>query len=162
MIKESKEEFLKIFSNALTPPYSGSMRQWCEEFINLPSTGYSIPGKLNLGLSPYLLPILKDIEDPRIKTVTICTATQIGKSLVAEIAIPYLAINNPGTLMRILNNNDSANRFAETRVIPLLQNCEPIKPLLKYKKFSTKLSGITLPHMSIIMRGANEGVAHGL
>jgi phage terminase large subunit GpA-like protein len=156
-----KEELLDVYRKSIQPPYFGGIRQWSEENIILPPA-YAIPGKLDLSISPYLLEPMKDIDDPSIMQINLAMATQVGKSLVSELAILYWIVNNPGPIFRIFNNNEISATFAETRLIPLLKNCKVIKPLLDTDRFSMKKAGIILPHMAVTMGGANEGKAHGM
>ena len=161
MDKDLKLELDQVFKEALLPPFSGGFKEWVEANIVLPPA-YAIPGRLNLSISPYLIKPMEAIDDPRITQINLCMATQVGKSLVSELFIPYAIVNNPGPLMRIFQNAEVSDIFTETRLIPLLKNCDIIKPLLKYDRFSTKKSGITLPFMSVICGSSNTALQHGL
>lgn len=162
MITESiKNELMEVYRKALQPPYFGGIKKWAEENVILPPA-YAIPGKLDLSISPYLLDPMKDIDDPSVTQINLAMATQVGKSLVSELAILYWIINNPGPIFRIFNNNEISATFTETRLIPLLKNCEVIKPLISQDRFSMKKAGINLPHMAVTLGGANQGKAHGM
>lgn len=156
-----KKELMDVYRKAIQPPYFGGIRSWAEENVILPPA-YAIPGKLDMSISPYLLDPLKDIDDPKVTQINLAMATQVGKSLVSELAILYWIVNNPGPIFRIFNNNEISATFAETRLIPLLKNCKVIKPLLDTDRFSMKKAGIVLPHMAVTMGGANQGKAHGM
>lgn len=161
MVTELREELERVFINSFQPPFNGGIKEWAEANIVLPSS-YAIPGKLNLELSPYLLQPLKDIDDPKVTQINCAAATQTAKSLLQEIFIPYSVVNNPKPLLRVFHNNDISATFAETRLIPLLKGCGETAKLLKYDRFATKKTAINFPHVSIIMKGSNEGIAHGL
>ena len=161
MNSELKKEFLSVYKAALQPPYSGGFKSWVERYIVLPPA-YAIPGALDLSISPHLHKPMEAIDDPKMMQVNLCMATQIGKSLVEELYIPYTIINAPGPIFRILNNKEVSDVFAETRLIPLLKNCEPIKPLLKYDRFSTKKSGVVLPHVAVTLGSSNTSLQHGM
>lgn len=161
MTTELREELMEIYRENLQPPYFGGMKNWVEENIELPSA-YAIPGKLDLSISPYLHRPMQDIDNPHIMQINLACATQIGKSLTAELAIPYLIINAPGPIFRIFHNKEVSDVFMETRLIPLLKNCKSVKNLLNYDRFSTKKSGVTLPHMSITCGGSGTALQHGM
>lgn len=161
MNKEVRKELIGIYSNNLTPPYMGGIRKWAEENVILPPA-YAIPGKLDMSISPYLLEPLHDIDDPKVTQINLALATQVGKSLVAEIAIPYWIMNKPKPILRIFHNDAVSNTFAETRLIPLLRNINAMKALLSHDRFSTRKNAINLPHVSVTMKGCNESMAHGL
>ena len=156
-----KNELLELYSRQLQPPYFGGFRRWCEDNVELPPA-YAIAGKLDLSISPYLHKPMADVDNPNIMQVNLGMATQIGKSLVSELAILYWIMNAAGPIFRIFNNNEISATFAETRLIPLLKNTRCIKPLLTHDRFSTKKNAIILPHMAVTLGGANEGKAHGM
>jgi phage terminase large subunit GpA-like protein len=161
MNQELKQELFKVYKEALQPPYIKGFKQWVEEFVVLPPA-YAIAGRLDLSTSPYLHKPMEAIDNPYIMQVNLCMATQVGKTLVEELFIPYSIINAPGPVFRIFNNKEVSDVFAETRLIPLLKSCEPIKPLLKYDRFTTKKSGITLPHISVTLGSSNTALQHGM
>lgn len=156
-----KKELLSLYTTNFKPPFQGSMKEWVEENVILPPA-YAIPGKLNLNLSPYLHQPMEDITNPRITQVNMITATQIGKSLLSELAIVYWVINEPGPIFRIFSTDELSKLFSETRLLPLLKNVEVIKPLLAQDRFAAKKSGVLLPHMSITMGSSNTAKAHGM
>ncbi len=158
---ELKQELTKIYKEALQPPFLGGFKEWAEQHIILPPA-YSIPGRLDLNISPYLHAPMRAIDDPRITQVNCNAATQTGKSLIEELFIPYIIINKPGPAFRIFHSKDVSDVFAETRLIPLLKNCPIIAPLLKYDRFSTKKSGIILPHMAITLGSSATSLQHGM
>jgi len=161
MNKELKLELDKIFSESLQPPYNGGLKEWVEENVVLPPA-YSIPGKVNLDISPHLLKPAEALLNPKIMQVNLCMSTQVGKSFLSELFLPYVIVNAPGPTMRIFHNQEVSAMFTETRLTPLLRNCNPIKPLLNYNRFSTNKTSIKLPHMSIICGSSNTSLQHGL
>jgi phage terminase large subunit GpA-like protein len=160
--KDIQEELLVTYRSAFQRPYNKGFLKWCEENIELP-TAYSIPGRLEITeTSPYLIAPMRDFDNPKIEQINLIASTQCGKSLVKELAIPYVIINNPGPVFNIFHSKDVSDVFMETRIIPLLKNCKVMKPLLEYNKFSTKKSGINLAHMSVTCGGSGTALQHGM
>lgn len=155
-----KEELLQVYADALQPPWTGSVWQWCEHYIELPNA-YAIPGKFSMDNSPYLIQPFEDLKNPNVRMVNLVAATQIGKSLLAELFIPYIVCNDPGPTLRLHQNDDMAATFTETRLIPLLKATPQVKAMLGYNRFAATKKGITLPHMSVKVSSAKETVLHG-
>lgn len=162
MNEDLRAELLDTYSSAIQPPYTGSFRQWSEDNISLPPSYATNGGRLDLSISPYLHEPMKDMDNDNIKQVNLIMATQIGKSMYEQLAVPYLTINRPGPILMLLHTNEIMKKFAASHVIPLLKNCEPTNTLLKYKRNSTKLTSIEFPNITVTMGGANDGFAHGL
>lgn len=152
-------EFLESYSEALQPPFSGSVAEWCK-CIDLPNS-YAIPGKFNVDNSPYLRQPFEDLKNPTVRMINIIGATQIGKSLLAELFIPFIIVNDPGPTLRLHQSDELAATFTETRLIPLLKNCPSVKSMLGLTKFAATKKGIILPHMSIKVSSCKESVLHG-
>ena len=148
------------YAEALSPPYSGSVDSWCR-LIDLP-TAYAIPGKFSVDCSPYLRQPFGDLKDPTVRMLNLIAATQTGKSLIAELYCPYIVVNDPGPVLRLHANDEMAQNFTETRLIPLLKGCPPVKTLLGLSRFTATKKGINLPHMSIKVGSAKESLLHGM
>ena len=161
MSNQNHDEYFQRLLDSIIPPYTGGFRKWAEENIELPPA-YAIPGRLDLGISPHLHKIAQAIDDPRIMQVNECMATQIGKSLLEEIFIPYSITEAPGPIMRIFHDQAVSDIFTQDRLVPMLKLCPPIKPLLQCDRFSTGKKGIRLPHVSVICGSANTALQHGL
>jgi len=158
-----KREMLEVYRNGLAPPFQGGLRKWAETFVDLPEgTQYSIPGPVNFSLFPNLIKPAAALSDPLIMQVNLCMATQVGKSMLSEIYIPYIIKNVPGPMARIFHDQQVSDLFTSDRLVPLLKNCAPIKPLLQYDRFSTGKKGIRMPHMSIVCGSSNTALQHGM
>lgn len=155
------KNLLQKFKQSLTPPFLDGFQSWAEQNIVLPEA-YARPGKLNLSDSPYLIDVAKAIDDPHIVQVNFPAATQIGKSLLQELFVPYSVINCPGPIFRVFHSQDVSDVFAETRLIPLLRSCPAIKPLLEHDRFSTRKSAIVLPHVAVNLTSCNTALQHGM
>ena len=156
-----QQELFASYSDNLSPPFSGSVDQWCNQHIDLPSA-YAIPGKFSVNSSPYLIQPFQDLRDPKVMMVNMIGATQIGKSLLAELYIPFIIANDPGPLLRLHQNDDIGEVFTATRLIPMLKNCKPIQSMLMLNRFVATKKGLTLPHMNIKVSSAKESMLHGL
>ena len=153
---------MKVYLDNLSPPYSGSISDWCHENVSLPPA-YAIPGKFSVDSSPYLIQPFDDLRDPKVMMVNIIGATQIGKSLLAELFLPFVVVNDPGPALRLHQNDDIASVFTTTRLLPIFRNCKPTKMLLRGgSRFAASKKGIDFPHMNIKVSSAKESVLHGL
>lgn len=154
-------ELLQSFSDALEPPFSGSVYEWASINVSLP-TSYAVQGSFDISISPYLIKPFHDLKDTYVSQVNLVGATQTGKTLVSEIFIPYVIANSPGPVLKLHQSDEMSQTFVETRLIPLLKNCKVVAPLLEQERYAAKKTGIILPHMSIKVSGQKENILHGL
>lgn len=162
MTPELKSELFQVFSESILPPYTGSFKQWAESEVELTSK-FGIPGKLDMSISPYLHFPMELLDDDTVEQINLIMATQIGKSMYQQIAVPYLTINRPGQMLMLLHNNEIMKKFGSSHVVPVLKACKPTNNLLKYNRYAVKKSEVNFSNgYSLTMGGANDGFAHGL
>lgn len=152
-------EFLDIFCDVETP-YTGSISEWAHENISLPQT-YAQPGQIDLSTSPWLVPPLEDIIDPKVETIIKVMAIRLGKSMTDEIAIPYLISQVPSPILRVHQDDDMAANITDTKLLPILRSTEAVSPLLPKHK-GIKRGIIELPHMFIRISGDKETIGHSI
>ncbi len=160
MNKAILTDLVQCLNQTFIPPFSGSIAEWALYNIELP-TAYAIPGRLDFRTSPYLMQPLADMRDPKVRMVNLIAAVQTGKTLISETCVPFWIVEDAGPILKISQSDEIAQLFTETRLIPLLKNCKPVKPLLDFQKASVKKGGVILPHMSIKTAGAKDSMAHG-
>jgi phage terminase large subunit GpA-like protein len=155
------DELIQTFTDGFQMPYTGSLIEWARENVILPDA-YAIPGSLDLSTSPYLIEPSKALLDGKYRMVNLIASTQTGKTMLGnEVFIPWIIAENPGSVMKLHQNDDVAETFIETRLSPLLHNCKPLVPYLAFKRYSVKKRGIVLPHMAVKVSGAHENISHG-
>ena len=158
MNKQIQDKLVGIFCN-VSQPYTGSIADWSGDNITL-SEIYGQPGKIDLYTSPWLIPPLDDILNPKVTMIIKIMAVRVGKSLTDELAIAYWISQAPGPIMRIFQDDEAAALNIDTRLLPMLQSTDCIAPLLPNKK-GIKKGLINLPNMYIRYAGDKESVAHG-
>jgi phage terminase large subunit GpA-like protein len=152
---------VQSFLNSFEPPFNGEVYEWAHEYVDLPPN-YAVQGKFDINLSKYLIEPIKDLRNQDVTQVNLIAATQTGKTMASELFLPYVIVNDGGPVLKLHQTDDMAKTFVETRLIPLLERCPPVKAMLDNKRFSATITGINLPHMSIKMGGAKENILHGL
>ena len=159
MFQEITDQLLDTFVN-VSRPYSGSIADWAKENIRLPEI-YGQPGRCDLSTSPWLIPPLEDVLNPKVTTIIKIMAVRVGKSLVDDVTIPYWISQSPGPVLRVHQDDEAASVSIETRLLPILRTTEAVSPLLPMKK-GVKKGLINLPNMFIRYGGDKESMAHSI
>jgi phage terminase large subunit GpA-like protein len=155
-----RNDLLQSFTDSFETPYTGSVYEWANENVDL-HANYAVTGRFNVYISKYLIQPFEDLKNKSVHQVNLVAATQTGKTLVSELFVPYIIINAAGPVLKLSQTDEMSNLFMDTRLIPLLEKCKPVKALLDYDRFSAKKGGVFLPHMSMKCAGAKESVLHG-
>lgn len=126
---------------------------WAEENIELPFS-YARPGPFNVQSSRYLIEPFRAMRDTRVRKVTVQKAVQTGGTLIADISVPWFVANNPGPVLWNMQTDPVAEDHAVSRVIPVMQSCKAIKPLLPSDPRLMTKSGVMFPHMPLWINGS--------
>lgn len=152
-----KSSLLSAFAESLVSPFQGSISQWCNKYITLPEV-YSMPGILDLSLSPYLAQPLDDFLNPDIRSVHLSMARRIGKTLITECFIAYSLVERPGPIMRVHQSDQAADQSTKTKLLPIFKQCPLIAPMLPKHPY-TKEKLINFGHTFLKITGAHENPA---
>lgn len=104
--------------------------EWARENVNLPPGIYKIPGLFQVERSRYLMEPFHDLADDRVRVVTVRMPVRSGKSMLADIWMPWTFLNAPGPFMWNMNVDTLARRHTRTRILPLLRGIPAFKELL--------------------------------
>jgi phage terminase large subunit GpA-like protein len=160
MTSKIHADLISSFKESFEPIFTGSVSDWASLYVDLPPN-YAVQGSFDVSISKYLCAPMNELRDTNVTQINLIGATQTGKTLVSELFIPYVVVNDPGPVLRLHQTDEMAQLFTETRLLPLLNKCKPVKTMLEGDRFSAKKTGVNLPHMSIKIAGAKENVLHG-
>jgi len=112
-----------------TSPDRSPIVNWARRHIILPES-YAIPGHFNVDLSPWMRAIFEALQDESIRTVTVSKAIQSGGTLIADVWVPWLIVNQPGPISWTMHTDDMVSIHAKTRLNPIMERCAPVAALL--------------------------------
>lgn len=110
-------------------PDRSPVYEWARKHVHLPES-YAMPGKFNVRLSPWLVPIFDALQDDTVRVVTVSKSIQSGGTLIADVWVPWLIVNAPGPISWTMHTDDMVERHAKTRLNPILDLCPPVAQLL--------------------------------
>lgn len=135
-------------------PDRSPIYDWAKRHVVLPGS-YAISGSFNVRTSPWLIPIFNDIQNETVRTVTFIAGIQVGKTLVSDVAIPWIIVNDPGPISMTMHVDDMMERHAKMRLNPLLEACEPVANILPRPGPLRTTTEIHFGGFSLILNAAN-------
>lgn len=96
------------------------------------------------------------IQDHSVREISILAATQMGKSLINDIALLWHIINRPLPAALIMQSNIIAEQHMESRLIPTMLGMDAIQDYLPTNKREMRKDGIYFPHMEFYVNGPGE------
>jgi len=142
--------------------FRGQIWENCARF-QLCGVGYnSMPPHLNRYFSIEFMRHcegpLRALLDPNVRVVFIRGATQVGKSVVGDVWIPFIVEHFPGSMIVYFEDDPKGKTFARERLMPTLENHPIIKTQIKAADtYAATTTTLQLPGMSLQICGLNEG-----
>lgn len=135
------------------PKFKGTALDWMKQNVRLPHSARST--YFDSSLAPWLNDIIKAVQDDGVQQITICAPTGGAKTTLLELVIPYIIAQQPGPALLVSQNDDEAKDWADSRLMPILETCEPIRDLFPSDRHMKRKTSIIFPHMALFICGAN-------
>lgn len=131
-----------IWDSAWQPPDRRPPWQWAEEnILVIPHSPQS--GRFRSAASPWIREPLECIADPRVNVISIIAGIQSTKTLFAEIAQAWKAVNDPGPTLMLQQRDADARDYNATRFRPFMEAIPAVKRLFHHDRHKIKLESFT-------------------
>lgn len=127
--------------------------EWASEHITV-GEEMSHPGAFDISLHPYAKEPLEVLRNRTGIEVTIQASVQSVKSLIAQVALAWMIKHRPGPAQWNAQTDDKAKDFAEFRLMPMLERCEPLRCYFPVNRHKKRTTTILFNHMFLIVQGA--------
>jgi phage terminase large subunit GpA-like protein len=144
---------IDAFADSMRPPSRLDVTEWCSKYVKLPHSARS--PQFDISSTPWLKEPMQVTADNDNKEVVIVAPVGSGKTTLFEGLIPWIISEEPGGTLVALQTDSEASTWAETRLNPSLQLCEPIKNLFPEDRHKKRKTEIIFPHMPLLIGGAN-------
>lgn len=137
---------------AFAPPERVPWWKWCEKHITLPSA-YAVPGPFRA--SKWQREVIDAIQSDHVREVWLLKNIQGGGSLIGDILVPCIAVNDPGPIMWTFQSDDDAKEHVKMRWWELANKCKPFAAILPASRHDKNTQEIYFGGFSLIVNGAN-------
>ncbi len=149
------------WANGWAKPDRRPIYEWGKEHLTLPPS-YAVPGRFDVSISRPLIPIFDAIQNPLIRRVRFRKPPRYGGSLVADVAIPWIAANDPGPIMWNWQSDDDAKGHMKQKAWPLWKTCKPFRALLPIDRHDKTNTEIYFGPFFLVCQGANLNNLQGV
>jgi phage terminase large subunit GpA-like protein len=113
----------------LRPPEKLSCSEWADKYFVLSPEGSARPGKWYTGNAEYQRDPLDACSDPRIQTVVLAWASQVGKTAILLIFEGYYMQHDPSPMLSVWPTEDLAKTMVQDRINPMIRDTPVLKAL---------------------------------
>lgn len=147
------DKIVKRLAAFWRPPDRRSIPEWAREYVEMPPA-VTIRGRFDVSRSRHLLGPFDALGSDHVRETNILAPVRGGKSLVADVWIPWIVENDPGPLIWNFQKDQTADEHCETRLWPVLLGCAPVRKRLgALPRNHKRTSEIIFPHMFVIVQG---------
>lgn len=117
--------------------------EWASRHVTLPPT-LTFQGRFNPSISRQFIDPIRALQDGRVREVNVVAPPRSGKTLVADVFAPWALAQDPGPLLWVFAGEDQANLHCETRLMPILHACDPVRAMLPSDRHKIRSTEIQL------------------
>lgn len=129
--------------------------QWAEDNVVIDKTS-PFPGKFRADTAPWTKDLMEVFADNRVSEISVMCSAQSSKTQTIMILLAWAIAEDAGPAMWVMAANDEAKTFCRTRLMPTLEQCPAIIPLLPTERGGIRSTEIDFASMPLIVNGANS------
>lgn len=149
----SKWVMSTAFQRGIRPPSDLSPPEWAGRHVRVQNSERA--PFFDIQQTPWWERPMEAAGDNEVKQVVVLAPTGSGKSTMAEGLIPWIVSEDPGPLLYASQTDEDAKFWAESRLLPTLKSCEPLRGLWPDDRHKSRKMEIIWPHMPMVLGGAN-------
>ena len=126
---------------AFAPKDRRPIYEWAADNVTLPPV-LTRSGRFDVSTSRHFIAPFEAIADDRVREVNVCAPPRSGKTLLADISIPWFVDVAGASVLFVIQTEEMAASHAELRTMPLLKSVPGIAgmlPLDRHKQRNTEI-----------------------
>lgn len=148
--------------SSFKPPEDLTVSEWSDKYRRLSPESSAEPGPWRTYRTPYLKEPMDAFTDPKVRSIAMVAASQVGKSELELNIIGYIIDQDPSSILYIHPDLDNAKKFSKLRVAPMIRDSRKIRS--KVADVKSRDSGNTIlqksfPGGMLTMCGSNSAAA---
>lgn len=126
------------------PPEDLTVDEWADKYRKLDGGVSAEAGQWRTSRTPYMREPMRAFTDPAVEEITVVSPSQVGKSELELNCINYIIDQDPGTILYIHPDLDSARDFSTLRLEPNLRTTPRLRDKVKDAQVGRKASATKL------------------
>lgn len=145
----------EAWAKAFAPYDRSTIWEWAKRHVKIPSS-VSRPGPFDPMVVPHIRKVFEFLADHETRELCFLAPVRSGKSLVADIWVPYLVANDPGPLLWAMQKDPVIKTHFETRPLQIIKNAEPSAKQMRLDSKRTDVSRLEFVNgMQLYLGGAS-------
>lgn len=120
----------KTIAEIFAPAEKLSVAEWCEKHIYLPKEVTPYAGYFRSGFNRYLVEPLNRFGDRTTDRLTVCFASQTGKTTLMHLGLLYTVTCNPKPVLYLMPSDQAARQISKERIQPMMRASAKVSEVL--------------------------------
>lgn len=150
---KTRKLFQRTLQTVLKPEPKLTVSQWAEQYRELDASS-NIQGRWSNDATPYLVEIMDCLNDPVVREIYFCKASQIGGTEALINMLSYVITMAPGPSMIVYPTDDLAKEVSNNRLRPAFRTTKEVRRLFRETK--SKELELKFAAMTLFLNGANS------
>lgn len=151
--EKTRRLFMRTVQKILKPMEELTVSQWAERFRILDGAS-NLKGRWTNDITPYLVGIMDALNDPDIRKIFFCKASQIGGTEALINMLCYIIHQDPAPTMIVYPSDDLAKDISNDKLKPAFRLIPDIKKI--FYEDSSKELRLRFKTMVMYLRGAGS------
>lgn len=151
--EKTRRLFMRTVRKILKPMEELTVSQWAERFRILDGAS-NLKGRWTNDITPYLVGIMDALNDPDIRRIFFCKASQIGGTEALINMLCYIIHQSPAPTMIVYPNDDLAKDISNDKLKPAFRLIPDIRDM--FYEDSSKELRLWFKTMVLYLRGAGS------
>ena len=144
---------LEGIASGIKLAYSGTILDWASENVNFPNSDRA--SRFDASVAPWLNDPLLAASDDETTQIFLRAPTGGGKTTMMETIACFIVAQKSGPTLFVGQTDDMVKDWTESRLMPIFNDCRPVKELFPQDRHALRKTTILFPHMVLFAGGAN-------
>lgn len=146
--------YLKQATTSLLPPEQITVSEWAEKYRILDAKTAAMPGPWRNNMTPYLVGIMDEFNNPETEEIAFVKPTQVGGTECLHNMLGYIVGQDPSPTMVVYPTDTLAKSVSENRMQPMFKASPQLSK--KFHEFESSVQELQFDDMYLSLVGSNS------
>ena len=143
-------------SQIFAPPEKETVTEWAEKNAYIPKEVSPYAGYFKAGFNKYLNEPLDQFGNKRTDRLTICFASQTGKTTLMHIGLMYVVTKTPKPVLYLMPSDQAARQISKERIQPMMRASAEVSKILPDNQDNFAILTYNLKTCNVHLGGAGS------
>jgi phage terminase large subunit GpA-like protein len=138
------------------PAEDQTVSEWAEQHIYIPKEVSPYAGYFRAGFNKYLTEPLNQFGNKRTDRLTVCFASQTGKTTLMHIGLLYVITKTPKPVLYLMPSDQGARQISKERIQPMMRASAEVQKILPDNPDNFSILSYNLKTCNVHLGGAGS------